>query len=169
MDIDRECVYVQGRGEECSRVIEEKEDHFPGWWVVFPCWQGTREEGKEKKRKGGQTRWKQGEKKENIEAVNLRGRWGNEMFEGDLEAAVLEQRGGAIVCGFIGDRPCDWEGDRDRTRWILKEQQPQHFEDWGSHHPWHERARFWKWEQVQLQPHLDLEEYFGRTIESGER
>ena len=37
--------------EECSRVIKGKKDHFPGWWVVFPCWQGTREEGKEKKRK----------------------------------------------------------------------------------------------------------------------
>ena len=71
------------------------------------------------------------------------------MFEGDLEAAILGTERGAIVCWFIGDRPCDWEGDRDRTRWILKEQQPQHSEDWGSHHPWGERRHFLEGERVQ--------------------
>ena len=77
------------------------------------------------------------------------------MFEGDLEAAVLEQRGGAIVCWFIGDRPCDWEGDRDRTRWILKEQQPQHSEDWGPHHPWGERRHFLEGEEGAAAPFWD--------------
>ena len=30
MDIDRECVYVQKRGGECSRMIEGKKYHFSG-------------------------------------------------------------------------------------------------------------------------------------------
>ena len=120
MDRDRECVYVQGRGEECSRVIEEKEDHFPGWWVVFPCWQGTREEGKEKKRKGGQTRWKHGGKKENIEAVSLRGKGEESEVSWRLEAAVLK-RGDRTVCWFHR-RETLWLGRciTDRPHWILK-------------------------------------------------
>ena len=66
--------------EECSRVIKGKKDHFSGWWVVFPCWQGTREEGKEKKRKKGHTIEER--EKKTSEAVIFRERRGGEKREG---------------------------------------------------------------------------------------
>ena len=142
---------------------------FLGWLNESEFWGkiqrriGIFLEGKEKKRKEDTHDWRM-RKKEFRLSFFRRDQW---MFQGDWRLLFWNRQRRLFVDSSEID-PAIGKVHRDRPHWILKEQQPQHSEDWGPHHPWRERARFWKWEQVQ--PYLGLEEYFGRTKEDpGER